>query len=95
MLPPATDATNVLVPVAVSASHVAFQTIRLEPTWCILGQAAGVAAALALAQAPPSPPNAPLNVHTLDVGLVQRVLGEQGAVVFLPQHHRHQLQEVG
>lgn len=85
MLPPAKDATNVLVPVAVSASHVAFQTLRLEPTWCILGQAAGVAAALTLTL----PRHAPLNVHAVDVGHVQRVLGEQGAVVFLPQHHRH------
>jgi len=79
ILPPADDASNVLVPVAVSASHVAFQTIRLEPTWSILGQAAGVTAALALAA------HNPVNVHHVDVAQVQHVLAAQGAVVFLSQ----------
>lgn len=41
---------NLLVPVALSASHVGFQTIRLEPTWFQLGEAAGVAAARAVRQ---------------------------------------------
>eukprot|EP00035_Acanthoeca_spectabilis_P015869 m.319310 g.319310 ORF g.319310 m.319310 type:complete len:493 (+) comp16445_c0_seq90:461-1939(+) len=45
--PRETEATNLLVPVAVSASHVAFATIRLELTWMVLGQSAGVAAAIA------------------------------------------------
>ena len=81
MLPPRADAANVLVPVAVSASHVAFQTIRLEPTWSILGQAAGAAAALALAAAPRG---APVDVHSVDVSRLQKTLAAQGAVVFLP-----------
>lgn len=40
---------NLLVPVAVSASHVGFCALRLEPIWMSLGQAAGHAAHLALA----------------------------------------------
>ncbi|MCF3649788.1 FAD-dependent oxidoreductase [Synoicihabitans lomoniglobus] len=40
---------GLLVPVAASTTHVAFSTIRLEPTWMALGQAAGTAAHLALA----------------------------------------------
>jgi hypothetical protein len=40
---------NLLVPVAVSASHVGFSALRLEPTWTALGHAAGIAAHLALA----------------------------------------------
>ena len=41
------ECSNLLVPVCVSASHVAFCTIRLEPTWMNLGEAAGIAAAMA------------------------------------------------
>jgi hypothetical protein len=39
---------NLLVPVACSASHVGYCALRLEPIWMALGQAAGVAARLAL-----------------------------------------------
>ncbi len=39
---------NLLVPVAVSASHVGFCSLRLEPIWTGLGDAAGTAAALAI-----------------------------------------------
>ncbi len=40
--------TNLLVPVAVSSSHVGFCALRLEAIWMSLGQAAGHAAVLAL-----------------------------------------------
>ncbi len=39
---------NLLVSVAVSASHVGFSALRLEPTWTALGQAAGITAHLCL-----------------------------------------------
>ena len=45
--PKAGECSNLLVPVCASASHVAFCTIRLEPTWMHLGEAAGVAAVMA------------------------------------------------
>jgi hypothetical protein len=41
------DATNLLVPVCLSASHVAFGSVRMEPTLMMLGEAAGRAAAQA------------------------------------------------
>lgn len=41
-------AKNLLVPGALSASHVGFGALRLEPIWMALGQAAGVAAELLL-----------------------------------------------
>ena len=40
--------TNLLVPVCLSASHVAFSSVRVEPTWIVLGQSAGIAAAVAV-----------------------------------------------
>ena len=46
----AKDLRNLLAPVPVSASHVGFCALRLEPIWASLGQAAGHAAHLALAQ---------------------------------------------
>lgn len=39
---------GLLVPVAASTTHIAFSSIRLEPTWMALGQAAATAAHLAL-----------------------------------------------
>lgn len=41
-------ARNLFVPGALSASHVGFGALRLEPIWTALGQAAGVAADLLL-----------------------------------------------
>ena len=41
------DASNLLVPVCLSASHVAFGSVRMEPTLMQLGQATGAAAAQA------------------------------------------------
>ncbi|MCC7497383.1 MAG: FAD-dependent oxidoreductase [Bryobacterales bacterium] len=42
------EVEGLLTPVPVSATHIAFSSVRLEPTWMALGQAAGVAAHLAI-----------------------------------------------
>ncbi len=46
--PAAGQCTNLLVPVCLSASHIAMTSIRMEPVWMILGESAGVAAAMAV-----------------------------------------------
>lgn len=48
ILPRKSECENLLVPVALSASHIAFGSIRMEPTFMILGQSAAVAACLAI-----------------------------------------------
>lgn len=48
IVPKKEQCANLLVPVCVSASHVAMTSIRMEPVWMILGESAGVAAAMAV-----------------------------------------------
>ena len=45
--PSTSECSNLLVPVALSATHVAYCSVRVEPTWMTIGQSAGIAAALA------------------------------------------------
>jgi len=48
IVPRRAEATNLLVPVALSASHIAYGSIRMEPVFMILAQSAATAASLAL-----------------------------------------------
>ena len=48
IVPKRAECSNLLVPVCLSASHIAFGSIRMEPVFFALGQAAGTAAALSI-----------------------------------------------
>jgi hypothetical protein len=67
------DATDLLVPLCLSASHVAFASVRMEPTLMLLGEAAGRAAAQAARRGVP--------VQDVDVALLQDELRDAGAVL--------------
>lgn len=48
LVPSTNEVENLLTPTCVSASHIAFGSIRMEPVFMILGQSAGAAAVLAM-----------------------------------------------
>ena len=50
MVPKASECENLLVPICLSATHIAYGSIRMEPVFMILGESAATAAALALDQ---------------------------------------------
>jgi len=48
LLPRRAEADNLLVPVCLSASHIAYGSIRMEPVFMVLAQSAAIAAGLAI-----------------------------------------------
>lgn len=64
------DVQNLLVPVAVSSTHVGFCALRLEPVWMSLGEAAGHAAHLSITSATP--------VQTVSIPKLQTLLHKAG-----------------
>jgi hypothetical protein len=75
LVPRADDCTNLLVPVCLSASHVAFSSIRMEVQYQMLGHAAGLAAALAVRDG--------RDVQSVDVAELQTRLRAAGQVLAL------------
>lgn len=76
LLPKRDEVRGLLAAVCVSASHVAFSSIRMEPQYQMLGQAAGTAAALAVRTG--------VEVHDVDVAILRERLAAAGAVLSLP-----------
>ncbi|MEE2825750.1 MAG: FAD-dependent oxidoreductase [Planctomycetota bacterium] len=76
ILPRPEQATNLLVPVALSCTHVGISSLRIEGAWMVIGQGAGVAAALAAQQN--------VSVQQLDYRKLRERLLAQGQVLDLP-----------
>lgn len=74
--PSASECSNLLVPVALSATHVAYCSVRVEPTWMTIGQSAGIAAAIAA--------KAGVTVQALDYAKLRERLLAQHQVLDLP-----------
>ena len=72
ILPKKEECTNLLVPVAVSSSHIAFGSIRMEPVFMILGQSAGAVAVLSLENNK--------GIHELSYKIISERLVENGQV---------------
>jgi len=70
LIPKRDECENLLVPVCCSASHVAYGSIRMEPVYMILSQAAATAAAMAVSSqvAIQDVPYAPLRQRLTDDG---------------------------
>ncbi len=73
ILPKKSDCTNLLVPVCVSSSHIAFGSIRMEPVFMILGQSAGIVASLSIDKRNP--------VQEIDYDLIKEMLLAAGQVL--------------
>ncbi len=54
IVPKSGECENLFVPVCLSASHVAFGSVRMEPVFMILGESAAIAADLVLAEGIPT-----------------------------------------
>lgn len=70
IVPVEAQCANLLVPVCLSATHIAYGSIRMEPVFMVLGQSAAVAARLALTA------NAP--VQGINIGTLQSLLRDLG-----------------
>lgn len=77
LLPRRAECINLLVPVCLSASHAAYGSVRMEPVFFMLGQAAGTAAILAQ-QGGVAP-------HDLPYATLQARLRRDGAVLAVPK----------
>jgi FAD dependent oxidoreductase len=73
LLPKRAQAINLFVPVCFSASHVTYSTLRMEPQYMMIGQAAGIAAKIAI--------DRKQAIHDIDVSALKARLLNQGAVM--------------
>lgn len=72
--PKAEECTNLLVPVCLSSSHIAYGSIRMEPVFMVLGQSAALAVCQAI--------DAKQTVQEIDYPKLQKKLLDAGQVLY-------------
>jgi hypothetical protein len=77
MTPQRSQVQNLLVPVCLSATHAAYSSVRMEPQYMIIGQAAGEAAVLAI--------KGSSAVQDIPIASLQEVLRKHGAILHLDE----------
>lgn len=85
LVPKKEQCENLLVPVCVSSSHIAFGSIRMEPVFMILGQSAATAANLAITNN--------TSVQDVDYQTLQTRLLQDGQVLETPPETLRQINE--
>ncbi len=71
--PKRSECTNLLVPVSLSSSHIAFGSIRMEPVFMLLGESAAVAAVQAIEEK--------TSVQEIDYPTLQKTLLAKGQIL--------------
>ena len=71
--PKKTECENLLVPVCLAASHIAYGSIRMEPVFMVLGQSSATAACMAI--------DAKVSVQEIDTTVLKQRLLEDGQVL--------------
>lgn len=67
MTPKRNECQNLIVPVCLSATHIAYGSIRMEPVFMVLAESAGIAASMAI--------DKDVAVQNIDVKAIQEMLG--------------------
>jgi hypothetical protein len=80
--PKRSELLNLLVPVCLSATHVSYSSVRMEPQFMIIGQATGVAASLAIERR--------TAVQDIPIPVLQRKLREHKAILHLKEEFASQ-----
>lgn len=76
MTPKISEADNLIVTVCVSASHIAYSSLRMEPQYMIMGEAAGIASSMAIDE--------DTAVQHIDTEILKQIVLNNGAILEVP-----------
>lgn len=76
MIPKISEADNLIVTVCVSASHIAYSSLRMEPQYMIMGEAAGIASSMAI--------DKNTAVQHIDTEILKQIVLNKGAILEVP-----------